>query len=316
MAEDREELLRFLREENAAYREAIRADGDASRKLLLDTIKFISIPMTLLLGIAVFLGWRSFSDVQATIIAEARRETQAEVSRMQGEIRERLSDQFKTPVLQQTVKQAAKESTEQAAAPLIKAEVTNQVKRSVELENGTIRETVTQQTQTAVKQMGTQIDGMVKQAVEKKVANDVQPVIDQVGGLKSKTELQLLILRMNADDATAFDTLVAMPVESVSPEYRDVLIGALRTVFQDRNSGIYTARSFEKQPTDGELVGYLSSPDLYQRQAALDTLQGSKKEDLFPKGGRNAAIRSIHKRSRCGFPCIQCLDWTEVQNLR
>jgi hypothetical protein len=102
------ELVQFLREENTANRGAVREDADATRKLLLDTVKFVSFPVGVLLLAAGFFGWRSFEDMKHTIESEAQRETKKEITQMRTEIEKRLTEQFQTPALQETIKEASK----------------------------------------------------------------------------------------------------------------------------------------------------------------------------------------------------------------
>jgi hypothetical protein len=102
------ELLKFLREENTANRIAVRQDSDATRSFLQYAVKLVAIPLSLLLVVAGVLGWRSIEDVKHTIEAEARRDTQTEITLLHGEIEKRLSHEFETPALQQTIKDASK----------------------------------------------------------------------------------------------------------------------------------------------------------------------------------------------------------------
>jgi hypothetical protein len=99
--------MEFLRAENDANRRASRDDAEANRKLLLDSIKFVSIAVAALIGVAGIFGYRSVSDLKDTLETQARQATNAEIARMQVEIRQRLEEQFKTPELQKMVRSEA-----------------------------------------------------------------------------------------------------------------------------------------------------------------------------------------------------------------
>lgn len=180
------ELLQFLREQNDANRTAIRNEAEANRKLLLDTVKFVSIPVAMLIAIAGFLGFRSISDLKATLEAEARRSTQSEIKTMQGEIQKELNEQFQTPSLKAMVQNAAAEYTRTAAEPLIKRNVEEQVKARVAAERPTIIASVAEQTKAAVRQMEPQINLQVRDSVEATVQHQVEPVTKQIDGLKTE----------------------------------------------------------------------------------------------------------------------------------
>ena len=313
------DLLQFLREENAASRSAVREDAEASRKLLLDTVRLISLPVTALAIIAAFLGFASVRDLKQTIQAEASRQTRTEITRMQGEIRTRLDEQFQTPALQKTVKEAAKESTKTAAEPLIKSEVANQVRSRVDAEKPAIAAAVTQQSQIAVKQMGSQLDSLVTKSVDAKVSTDIDPVIQKV---KDEADFQLLIIRVNADDAQALDTLARLPV-STDPSRKSVANAALRTVYASHNSGMFQSRSFTSPQTDDQLVAHLSNPNSYNREAALNALTPKKNLPLLPKivemmmsdpsiDVRCAAFRAFNSWTAQSFECldfVNALSW-------
>jgi len=121
---DARELIEFLRAENDANRRAIREDAEANRKLLLDTVKFVSIPVTLLIATAGVLGFKSISDLKHTLETQARQATNAEIARMQGEIRQRLEEQFKMPELQKMVRSSADAAVQSA--------VTKEVEKSLD----------------------------------------------------------------------------------------------------------------------------------------------------------------------------------------
>jgi hypothetical protein len=308
------DLLQFLRAENEANRNAVRDDAESNRKIFLDTMKIVSIPLSLIIVVATFLGIKSIGDAKGVIQAEACRETQAEVTRMQSEIRVHLDQQFQTPTLQKLVKDAAKESTETSAAPLIKSEVAAQVKSRVDAERPAIAAVVNQQSQVAVKQMGSQIDSLVRKSVDARVSTDIAPVIQKI---KDEADLQLLITRMNADDAEAFDTLTRFP--ATSPQ-ANIIVSALRSVFGAHNSGMFLSRTFTSPQTDDQLIAHLSDPDAYSREAALDALIAKKNLSLLPKvvemmssdpsiNVRCSAYRAFDNWTAQSF---QCLDSTRA----
>ena len=124
-------ILQALRTENAANREMLRAESEANRNALLGTLKIVSYPLAAVLAIAAFLGWRSFEDLKATIIKNAESATKIEIERIQAKVRDRVDQEFRSAEIQQTVRSAAKEFTQTAAAPIIRSTVESQVERSV-----------------------------------------------------------------------------------------------------------------------------------------------------------------------------------------
>jgi hypothetical protein len=278
-ADQTRELLQFLRQENEASRTAIRVDAEANRKLLIDTVKFVSIPVGILIVIAGWMGFKSINDLKTTLEAEARQSTQAEITRMQSEIRARLSEQFQTPNLQKTIKDAAVEATKTAAEPLIKSEVAAQVKLRVDEEKPAIAATVTQQTQIAVKQMGSQIEPLVKNSVDAKISTSVDPIVQRI---KAEADLQLLITRMNADDAIAFDNLIGMSSFADATQ-QATAFAAVRSVIAAHNSGMFQTRTFTSPQTDDQLLTRLSDADAASREAALDTLISKRNLTLLPR---------------------------------
>ncbi|MGC2464789.1 MAG: hypothetical protein WA517_06295 [Candidatus Acidiferrum sp.] len=273
------ELLKFLGEQNEANRKTIRDDAESNRKVFLDIMKIVSIPLSLIILVAAFFGIKSISDIKDALQNEARRETQSEISRMQTEIRNRLDEQFKAQALQTMVKEAARESTKAAAEPLIKAEVQAQVRAGVDALRPTIVAAATQQAQTAVKQIGPQIDSLVKKTVDTKVSTEVDPVIATI---KAEADVQLLITRLNAGDAQAFDTLNRLPLD-MDPQRKNVVIAALRVAVAAHNSGMYFGRTFNTPQSENQLITHLSDPDSYGREAALDTLIQKKNLSLLPR---------------------------------
>src|SRR5205807_5241341 len=132
-----------------------------------------------------------------TEITRMQADSERQIKAMQLEIRSRLDQQFQNPIIENLVKDAAKEQTQMSANPLIKIEVARQVKNRVDAEQSNIRHAVTEETQTAVKGMNPQIDKLVKNAVDSTVQNQVDPVIRQIGGLKRDVEIQRMINKLN-----------------------------------------------------------------------------------------------------------------------
>jgi hypothetical protein len=330
-------LLQFLREENAANRIAVRDDAEANRRLLLDTVKFVSIPTSLLIAIAALLGFKSLSDLKGAIRSEARSETQAEIMRMQGEIRQRLNAQFQTPELQKMVKEAASESTKAAAAPLIKSEVAAQVKSRVDAEQPAISAAVTRQTHAAVQEMEPQITMTIKESVEKEIETnvaplqhtivdlktEVQPLAQSLGDLKAETNLEHIITRMKSDDAIAFDQAVSLYNQTFDLATKSLLGGSLTDVMESPNNTMRIVGQFTNPHTEEQSIAELSNPDPIMRVTALDIvgnkIQMSKLVDLLSSDPslkvRCVAAQMFDGRTKQHFLCLAkepILAWWEA----
>lgn len=275
------DLLKFLREENEAARKAVLDDSEATRRMLRHTLWVVAIPITAAIGMVGFLGIRSFSDIRSGIQQEARTQLEAEVRRMQGEIRNTLADQFKAEHLQQLVRTAARDETVTAARPMIKQEVATQVKSGVAAERGTIQKAVVAQTNSAVAEMNPKINTLVKSAVDAEVSARVAPVVnqtktlqDQAKALQREQEVALLIGRASADDGQAFDKLYGMWANNGTAgdqEQRKRLKLVLMSILNAHDlGGMYMTREFVQPPSHDQLIKFLSDEDSGTRQAALD----------------------------------------------
>jgi hypothetical protein len=274
--EQSREVLRFLREENAANHRAVRDESDANRRLLLDSLKILAYPLAVLLAVAAFLGFRTFTDMKQTIRTEARNETQAEVERMRKEIRTRLDQQFETKELQKFVKDAAAESTKSAAAPLIKSEVATQVREGVNAERPRISDAVTKETQAAVKQMQPQISKTVKESVDSEIQSHVDPVITRLETLKFQEDIQRLIIRMDNDDAIAFDQLQETS-HSFDSESQPLVRNALNEVTLQHDAALRLDYSFSVPVPEDIMLDMLSIPNSGNKRAALSKLKTNPK---------------------------------------
>ncbi|MGA2569708.1 MAG: hypothetical protein ABSF23_04250 [Terracidiphilus sp.] len=272
------ELLKFLREESDANRRALREDSDANRDKPLGTLRIIAYPITVALLIAGFLGWRSIADVKQSIQDEAQQETKSEITRMQEEIRKKLTDQFETPQLQKMVKDAAENQTQSVLRPLIVQEVSTDVAKSVKGEQHTINSTLVSETHKAVDQLSPTIDGIVSprvnatvdKAVDDKIATQIGPIL---ASLQSNQEISTLILRAQAGDGGAFDQLVQIASNpNAERGLRPSALQVVRYIVAQHNTGLYSTRSFIQPRTDEEMVQLLRDSDPGTRQAALDSL--------------------------------------------
>jgi len=313
------ELLQFLREENAANRTAVREDAEANRRLLLDTVRLISIPAAVVIAVAAFFGIRSISDLKETLEAEARRSTQVEINKMQNEIQNRLSDQFKTPALQQMVNDAAASYTKSAADPLIKQEVATQVRTRVDAEKPTIVAAVTEQTKSAVNQMAPQINEQVRDSVEATVQTHVAPVVQTLSDIKADAGLQDLIIRMDNDDALAFDQLLSLSGQTTDLIKKNEIQGALMEVIATHQSGLQVVQTFNVPRSKEQMLALLDNKAAYrtEREAAVWALSAlpEMRSTLLPKlvvmltsdpslSVRCTAARQFDAYTNQGFGCL------------
>lgn len=271
------ELLSFLREESAANRAALREDAEANRKLLRDTIRLAAFPLTAIIVVAGFFGWRSFTTLKQSIQNEAQQETQAEIAQMQTEIRKKLQAQFKTPQLRHMVQEAASAQTGKVLRPMIQQEVRNDVSRKVRAQQPTINATIVSESHKAVDALEPTIDSIVSkrvnatvdQSVDREISAKVKPVL---GSLQQSQQIAQLVLQAETGDGRAFDEMVALATNRSTPvELQKSMFRAAREIMGQHN-GVYMARRFMRPTTNEEMLKYLRDPDPWNRQAALDSL--------------------------------------------
>jgi len=276
------ELLKFLRQESEANRKALRDDAGANRKALLGTLKIVSYPLAVVLAVAAFLGWRSFENVKTSIHAEAEQETKTEITRMQDEIRKKLSDQFETPQLQKVVKQAAADQTQGVLRPLIQHEVASDVAKSVKAEDPTIRASVVSETRRAVGALepkvsqivSDRVNATVDASVDAKITSQVKPILTS---LQNDQQVSSLVLRVYAGSGSAFDALVQLAQNRMTdPGVAQTASQVIKNVILQHSAGSYTGRHFLLPETLEEMVQMLENGDPGNRQAALDQLSDNE----------------------------------------
>jgi hypothetical protein len=148
----------------------------------LGAIRVVAIPVGAAIVFLGLFGFKSFSDLKNQLQDSATQQINSEALKMQEQIRNRLDDQFKTPILQGLVKDAARDATEKSAKPLIEAEVRKEVQAHIEAEAPQIHAAVINETKLGVTGMKPQIDSEIsKQAADAKA--DIEAQIAPYGAL-------------------------------------------------------------------------------------------------------------------------------------
>ena len=104
-------------------------------------------------------------------------------SQSTGRTLQRIRRLFQTPNIQRTVKEAARDATQTAAAPLIKTEVTREVQEHIRAEGPQIHAEVISETKKGVAEMQPQIDAEVNKqanAAETRIRGQISPLIPAV----------------------------------------------------------------------------------------------------------------------------------------
>lgn len=183
------ELLKFLREESEANRQAQREDAVAGRKLLTDTFKIAAIVLVPLLAIATWLFAHDLNTLKESLKLEAEADTKVEIEKEKKEIAQTLQDQFQTDKIKATVKEAAQSATREQAPGLIKEVITPEVRNAVDRQSGTIKDISTK-------------------AASERVEQEVSPLVGKANVTLVRLHIQELIGDANLDDAKAFDELL------------------------------------------------------------------------------------------------------------
>jgi hypothetical protein len=254
-SDNTQQLITFLRQESQANRDALREDSTANRELLLGAIRIVAIPVGAAIVFLGLFGFKSFSDLKDQLQNSATQQINSETLKMQQEIRNRLDDQFKTPVLQGLVRDAARDATEKSAKPLIEAEVKREVQDHIKAEAPQIRAAVINETKLGVAQMKPQIDSEIsKQAADAKASIEAQ--IAPYGALVNAGTLAELAQN---GSGTAFDALMRMSGSS-DPRIIELISTAHNAVFLqfENDNGIYMGRQFTVKKAQDELFLLLS----------------------------------------------------------
>ena len=216
--------------------------------------------------------------------SEMRSIASTEVARMQAEVRTRIDEEFRKGNITRLVQAAAREQTQTALAPLIKNEVSSQVKNRVDAEQGHIRLAVNEETKKAVQDLGPALDRLVRQATERKVDAEVRPIGDQLNSFKQIASVASLAVRTLADDARALDALLPLTTLPENDERSSIAQSAVSAAFLTHNRSFYETRGFNPPlPNRDQLLEHLSNPNPLARKAAIDTLATQKDKAMLPR---------------------------------
>jgi hypothetical protein len=117
-----------------------------NRDLLTGTIRLVAIPVAAAILVIGWFGIKELQRFEGQLRSSAEQQLKTETVRMQSEIERQLDQQFQTTAVQKTVRDAARDATQTAAAPLIKAEVTHEVQAHIRAEGPQIHAAVISET--------------------------------------------------------------------------------------------------------------------------------------------------------------------------
>jgi len=117
------ELLKFLREESEANRNAQRSEAEAIRKLFTVTSSIVAIPLGVALVLAGIFWFRDMNTMKQSMRLEGEAAAKLEIQKMDSHIDETLQTQFSTKSMQDRIDRAAEVATEGKARDLIESRV-------------------------------------------------------------------------------------------------------------------------------------------------------------------------------------------------
>jgi len=266
----------------------IRSENEEHRKYFMTLYKWAAGALTLvfaaMVGAVTFFGFRTIDGARDS----ASKAAGAEVDKMRTEVRNRINSEFQSDAIKQTVRDAAKEQSKAAIVPIVKSEVSIQVRRGVEAEQGIIKTAMLNETHRAVdslthhidRNISEQVTSQVALSVNNKVRSEVDPTIAQ---LKRNANLSLFI-RAQSGEGRAFDSLNQLWHDgSVSQEDREMAERAVKTIYSAHDwNGIYVQHHFNPPKTDLVLVQLIqNSPNVHERKTSLDCLSiGASRENI------------------------------------
>jgi len=289
ISEELRQVLQFTQDENQKHR-------DYFQMLYKWTAGSLTIIVVVIGALVAFVGWHTIDDIRKQAQAATDEEIRnirkqshdtliQQTNQIQQQISTRLNDEFANPVIRETVKNAARDQTDSALLPIITGEVRSQVAIGVKSEQGNVKQALLAEVHDSVEQLKPTINKRVDETVAKSVQTSVSSQVDsqitpKIRILEENAELSGLINKAQADDAQAFDRLVVLATNPQSnPQYRQTAFDVVRSVIIGHSGPIRATRKFKDQKTQDEEIALLTSPDIFVRLTALDSLPDSYWKD-------------------------------------
>ena len=253
------ELLKFLREQAEANRNALREDALANRaaqsqesesvrKLFTVTSSIVAVPLAVALTLAGIFWFRDMNTMKQAMKQEGEAAAKLEIQKMDRHIDDTLQAQFSTKSMQDRIDRAAEIATE----------------------------------------------GKAKSLIEDRVRAMTGPIQKQAQASLAAIHIQELIALANADDAKAFDKLLALKTTAPPDQLK-----LINPVIADRNftvpSNMRRIGSKCLDPESSEVLASLESKDVEVRKATIAgcVIWGQKKAAGPASHPPNVSLLSI-----------------------
>ena len=239
------ELLTYLGDENRKNREALRDDAEANRKLLGDSIKWVSVPLSLLITIAGFLGWNSLEQIKkqgtAFYVEAQTNESKA--------VQERLDKEFAKDNIQKTIQVAVQKS------PFVSKTIDEKLLLEKDAIDRKAASEVAGTAQAAVNRQMNEQKHVIDEEVQKdswdllkayqeaaKKISEARPRVRVTGGsaVTNKGSIALIATfentgRFDAKHLTSYSTATVLPTARGDQALKDVFIGLAHKIADMRS---------------------------------------------------------------------------------
>jgi hypothetical protein len=137
-----------------------------------------------------------------------------------------------------------------------------------------IKRIVEEQTKEAVKKLEPTIDAAVERTIQEQIKTALDPIRSQIAIYADNIRLGNLTTLARSDDREAFDYLVAVALgakwESANPDLRKLASTTVSAVIHETQSPIRFTQTFKETQTPDAMKQFMFSPQVAERQAALD----------------------------------------------
>lgn len=276
------EILEFNEKENQKHR-------DYFQMLYTRTASFLTVIVVVIGGLVAFVGWHTIDDIRKQAEAATQEEIRntrkrsdetlnQQTTEIQSQITQKLSDEFKTEAIKQTVQSAAKQQTAGALLPIITTEVRSQVSAGVKSEQQIVQHAMLDEVHRSVEELKPTINKRVDESVGQSVSAAVSAQVDsqiapRLKELENSAQVSTLINQAESGDGSSFDILLRMAGDpQVSEPVRGLAMKVVRSIVLSHNSGMRSTRTFNETKTKEQQAQLLQDREPLTRQAAVDSL--------------------------------------------